>query len=83
MGPNENQKGQQSRLRPKIIEGPIDPTVGGIIYQVTLASGAILTNPGAFPEGCPAAQEVNPYIAQDGRFLTKSDAFDVVSGPGS
>jgi hypothetical protein len=56
-------------MEPQVIDGPIVPAGGGLIYQVTLASGAVLTNPGAFADEHPGAREVNPYIADDGRLL--------------
>lgn len=56
-------------VEPKIIDAPIAPAPGGVIYQVTLASGAVLTNPAAFPDGPATNAEVNPYLADDGRLL--------------
>jgi hypothetical protein len=62
---NENSKPQ---VDPVIINGPVVPAGSGPIYQVTLATGAVLTNPAAFPHGGDG-KEVNPYVAEDGRLL--------------
>jgi hypothetical protein len=49
--------------------GPIPPSVGGIIYQINLASGAVVTNPAGFGVvptklGPPAV-----IVTADGRVL--------------
>jgi len=56
-------------VEPVIVNGPIAPVAAGPIFQVTLASGAVLTNPGAFPDGASGVREVNPYVAEDGHLL--------------
>ncbi len=53
----------------EIINGPIAPvTAGGIIYQVTLSSGMIVTSPEAF--GVVENKNIEqPLIIGDGRVL--------------
>ena len=68
-GPNTQHMEPSRPMEPQVIDAPIVPGVGGMIYQVTLATGAILTNPGAFGDEQPGPREVNPYIAEDGHLL--------------
>lgn len=58
----------------EIIDGPVAPGGSGIIYQVTLASGAIVTNPSAFPtEGESKAETVFVWT-EDGLSLMRRDS---------
>ena len=56
----------------RIIHGPLAPlTMGGVIYQVTLASGMIVTSPfafGAIEEGSVLQKTV---VTGDGRVLIR------------
>lgn len=67
-GPS-NEMMNPEQMEPTIVNGPTAPVASGPMYQITLASGAVLTNPGAFPDGETGPREVNPYIAEDGRLL--------------
>lgn len=51
------------------VPGPVVETSGAIIYQITLASGVIVTDPSAFqrPSAEPAADV--PVFTDDGRPL--------------
>jgi len=67
----------------KTIKGPIVPlTAGSIVYQITLASGMVITNPAAFgPEGGTIAP-TPIVVAENGQILIKQgfqDALERVS----
>jgi hypothetical protein len=54
----------------EIIHGPTAPvTAGGIIYQVTLASGMIVTSPAAFGAIESNKVEQKTIVTEDGRVL--------------
>lgn len=56
----------------KVVHGPtVQLTSGDILYQVTLASGAVITSPSAFeaPKLTPA--EPKTIVTMDGRVLVK------------
>jgi len=54
----------------QVIKGPAPAQNGGVIYQVTLAQGLILTNPQSFGEAEPMTTAApGPIITQDGRVL--------------
>ena len=56
-------------MEPQVIHGPTVESQTGILYQVTLPSGMIVTNPSGFGEPeCPGAA-VTPYVTEDGRVL--------------
>jgi hypothetical protein len=63
-------------MEPQIIYGPIAPGGNGIIYQVTLASGAVVTNPAAFGDAQDAPPRPWPLIADDGTVLTPAARTD-------
>ena len=51
------------------VSGPVVETAGRMIYQITLSSGVIVTDPGAFStrEAQPASDV--PVFTEDGRPL--------------
>jgi len=54
----------------KKIKGPLAPlATGSTIYQVTLASGMIITNPAAFGEIERAPNYISAVVSEDGRVL--------------
>ncbi len=54
----------------EIIHGPLAAhAVGGVIYQVTLASGIIATNPSAFGPIEPNSIPQETVVTEDGRVL--------------
>lgn len=61
-------------MNPKVIKGPTVPAVGGLIYQVTLSSGAVVTNPAAFSDGEARLAYVSAYVAETGRVLASASA---------
>ena len=57
---------------PIIVTGPVVPSAGNIIYEITLASGMIVTNPGGFRQPTePASQGPHgaPIVTLDGHVL--------------
>jgi hypothetical protein len=58
------------------VRGPLAQLVaGGLVYQVTLASGAIVTNPGAFGEKQPMEpQAPTVVLSEAGDVLAPSKA---------
>jgi hypothetical protein len=58
----------QETPKVQVIDGPIAPgVVGGVIYHVTLPSGAIVTNPTGF--GSRSFEEPSTIVTEDGRVL--------------
>ena len=54
----------------QIVRGPVSGQNGGLIYQVTLAQGLVLTNPQSFGDAEPQTTAApGPVISQDGRVL--------------
>lgn len=54
------------------IHGPIAQLVaGGLIYQVTLASGMIVTSPLGFSQDKNAAIEPREIVSEDGTILSR------------
>jgi hypothetical protein len=58
----------------EVIQGPVTPSVAGIIYQVTLASGMIVTNPAGFGDTRPGSISTRTIVAEDGRVLVTPGA---------
>lgn len=55
----------------KTIKGPITPlTAGNIIYQITLASGMIITNPTAFGLEENMIVSIPAIVGENGQVLT-------------
>jgi hypothetical protein len=52
-----------------VLDGPMPSIMGGILYQVTLPSGMIITNPNGFGNGLSQPLEVAPVVTSDGRVL--------------
>lgn len=68
-------------MEPQVVYGPVAPSPGtGIIYQVTLASGMIATNPSAFPDGATEPSYVSALVTESGRVLVNAK---VSGGPES
>ena len=67
-----NTQNVEPDITPVIVDAPVSPIASGPIYQVTLPTGAILTNPGAFPADVGGPREMNPYVAEDGQLLISS-----------
>jgi hypothetical protein len=61
---------------PSIVKGPmVKQDAQRIIYQVTLAKGLVLTNPGAFGDGEEAGPfwPGGPVVSEGGEVLTPPD----------
>ena len=58
------------------IIGPVVPAQvsGGLIYQVTLASGAIATSPRDFGEPVDERLSLSPVVSEAGQLLTAARA---------
>jgi hypothetical protein len=55
----------------EIIHGPVAPTTAnGVIYQVTLASGMIVTSPAGFSSDVSARAVTPTIVTGDGRVLS-------------
>lgn len=55
----------------KTINGPISQLVSGeIVYQITLASGMIITTPSGFGETESFVISPSPIVSEDGRVLS-------------
>ena len=53
----------------QVVYGPTIPSAGSIIYQVTLSSGAIVTNPHSFGDLQARVLEPRVIVAVNGRVL--------------
>ncbi len=53
-----------------VVHGPTVDAPCSMMYQVTLASGIIVTNPGGFGEPEAEYEEFVPIVSEDGRVLT-------------
>ncbi len=61
----------------KVIHGPIAESVGGgVVYQVTLASGMIVTNPAAFGEAEHGLIEPGTVVSEGGQVLAPRDTIE-------
>lgn len=62
-----------------IIKGPIVPqAAGNIVYQITLTSGMIITNPAAFGPQSDTTVPVPAIVGENGQVLTKQGLWDVI-----
>lgn len=62
----------------EIINGPTIPSGNNnIIYQITLASGMIITNPSAFGNGIYPEVIPSFIISEDGKILSAPRAYDI------
>ena len=57
----------------EVIYGPTVPAVRGVIYQVTLASGVIVTSPEGFADGQHLWGERRVVVAENGTVLRPED----------
>lgn len=56
----------------KTIKGPIVPlATGNVIYQVTLASGMVITNPSAFGPDGETTPPTPVIVGENGQVLTR------------
>jgi hypothetical protein len=55
----------------EVIYGPTAPSVGRVIYQVTLASGVIVTNPDGFGVAHQEAERHEAVVSERGRVLRR------------
>lgn len=53
----------------QVIHGPTVNFTRGVLYQVTLASGMIVTSPAGFGPESPDADVSEPVVSEDGRLL--------------
>jgi hypothetical protein len=61
-------------MNPKIINGPVPDTPGGIIYNITLPSGLVVTDPSAFQrDATPPPPYERFVVTGDGRVLSGRD----------
>lgn len=66
----------------EVIYGPTVPLAHGVIYQVTLASGAIVTGPGGFADAHSGREHQDVVVSHRGRVLRPErhiDATEVVT----
>jgi hypothetical protein len=56
-------------MEPQVIHGPTVEVPTGIVYEVTLPSGMIVTNPSGFGKPAKPGNAVIPYVTEDGRVL--------------
>lgn len=56
----------------EVVRGPVVETQGTMIYQITLASGVIVTDPSAFPRREAEPESNLPVFTEDGRPLVAS-----------
>lgn len=54
----------------EIIHGPVAPQGGGVIYQITLPQGLVMTKPSDFEVPQPLAVQPARVVSHDGRLLT-------------
>lgn len=54
----------------EVIHGPTVETTTKILYEVTLPSGMIVTNPQGFEPEEQAVPVETPYVTEDGRVLS-------------
>lgn len=55
----------------EVIHGPTAPLAGTVIYQVTLASGMIVTNPAGFGVERPSVPAPDVVVTESGQVLRK------------
>ena len=61
----------------EVIHGPVIPSLGGVIYQITLASGMIVTSPAGFADPSSASSATRRIIVtEDGRVLVPAVAME-------
>jgi hypothetical protein len=56
-------------MEPQIIHGPTVEVPTGMVYEVTLPTGMIVTNPTGFGLPEKPGDAVTPYVTEDGRVL--------------
>jgi hypothetical protein len=57
-------------IEPQVIDGPSVELPGGVIYHVTLPSGAIVTSPAGFGDG-KQTNGSGVIVAEDGTVLAR------------
>ena len=57
----------------EVIYGPSVPTFGGVIYQVTLTSGIIVTSPDGFPDEGDVKSHRVVVVSVRGQLLSHPD----------
>src|SRR5207237_905728 len=64
---------REGRLNMEVIYGPTAPSAGGVMYQVTLASGVIVTSPDGFANGHREVESREAVVSERGRVLRRPE----------
>ncbi len=59
-----------TEMEPWVIDGPVaSGPANGLIYEITLASGAIATGPASFPTDSPQTAERQVIVSESGQVI--------------